>query len=91
MIPDIVKRMVDFTSKGDGTIISTSTCLESEAIAACNHYIPITAPGAGVTPRAWQKVQLGDGPIKSFLDQYAENEVLFISFGWVYCQSPRKR
>ena len=80
-IPDIVMNMVDFTGRGDGTLLSSSNCLEKEVIEACNEYIPTYAVGAGVTARAWKGTQLEPGPIKTFLDQNVANEVIFVSFG----------
>ena len=77
----IVRNMCDFTQRGDGAVLSTSMCLESDVLEACREYTQVIVPGAGVTPRAWTGTQLEAGSLKSFLDRFRQDEVVYISFG----------
>ena len=84
----IVQKMCEFTKRGDGAMLSTSMCLEPDAIEACAQHIPVVVPGAGVTPRAWTGDQMEAGPLKMFLDKFGKDEVIYISFG--YCAASRE-
>ncbi|RDW65261.1 hypothetical protein BP5796_09953 [Coleophoma crateriformis] len=82
----ILSQMVTLGKQSDGIISASSTCLEGEAIKACEKYTKLYPVGIQVAPRGWAKdgLEIKDETLSTFLEKWGTNKVVFISFGSVF-------
>src|ERR1700712_2499897 len=78
----ILCTMVDLAKNTDGIICASSEAIEGEALKACGEIRKVYGVGLSVAPRGWNtELVLKDDTIKSFLDKFEPNSVMYTSFG----------
>ncbi|CZR66912.1 uncharacterized protein PAC_16813 [Phialocephala subalpina] len=77
--------MVDLAKSTDGVICASSEAIEGEALKTCSEFQKIYGVGLSVAPRGWSTgLTVKDDTIRTFLDKFEHNSVLYISFGSMF-------